>query len=108
MAVCWQPYYSKGCAPGNVCPLVGHYYPSVSQLCPIAQRKHGSLGNVDKLLSVCRQLDISNLSGILNCSKYVTSPVAVVQGVFLQTLPKKVTEFWHPSSLLLQPGSVNL
>ena len=61
IAVCWQPYYSKGCAPGNVCPQVGHYYPSVQRLDMFIR-----LSTVWTLLSVCR-LDIFNLSGMLNC-----------------------------------------
>ena len=62
VAVCWQPYYSKGCAPGNVRPQAGHYYPSVRKLDIIIW-----LSASWTLLSLC-WLDIFNLSGMLNCS----------------------------------------
>ena len=62
IAVCWQPYYSKGCTRGNVRPQVGHYYPSVgwtsltSPVCSIVHIYHGSVGRKycqDEIIILC-------------------------------------------------------
>ena len=116
IAVCWQPYYSKGCTPGNVRPQVGHYYPSVgwtsltSPACSIVHIYHGSVGRKycqDEIIILCCpekecrarcQYHQKKHSVLLN-QKKACCPQPLFKlwskRLSLQSLTNEVTVFWQ-------------